>query len=344
MKQQIPLNNTNLNITSKGNDKNGNYCIGLKFNNDALSFSIQTGGNLKNTGNLIKGKDLSKLTEQDLLIIENEVVNYIKKYGSPKQKKSLKTYFNEMNSGDINVYDAPGGGINWNKDLNKNYEEQMITENEQEIKIGDSIEFKHLLSSKTFKGKYKDDYEKGWIMVDCGRDGMVVVKKNDKSIKLLSENRINEATTPQFQKLIKRAKALKIETVSELEDLILDEFNDESKPITGADYEIACKQLKLIRENKNIKIKVSDTIKLIENKTGKKVLLEEIGDPGVYYKFTSLGIKMMQELHKIMKDPSFDINSPFDVDYLNEMRIKISTDNFFKTLLRASMIVETNLD
>ena len=55
MKQQIPLNNTNLNITSKGNDKNGNYCIGLKFNNDALSFSIQTGGNLKNTGNLIKG-------------------------------------------------------------------------------------------------------------------------------------------------------------------------------------------------------------------------------------------------------------------------------------------------
>ncbi|GEM_PF-3393129 len=277
MKTQIPLNNTNLNIVSKGNDKSGNFCIGLRFNNSAMPFAIQTNNNLKNTGNIIKGKDLSKLTEQDLLIIENEVVNYIKKYGSSKQKSSLKTYFNEMNSGDINVYDAPGGGIDWSEDLN---DKKMIIENE--IKIGDSIEFKHLLSSKTFKGKYKDDYEKGWIMVDCGKDGMVVVKKNDKSIKLLAESKT--------------------------------------------------------------KLKLSEAIKLIENKTGKKVILEAIGDPGIYYKFTSTGIKIIQVLYKLIKDPSFNINEPFDVDYLNEMRIKISTDNFFKTLLRASMIVETNLD
>ena len=138
MKKQVPFNNTNLNITSKGHDKNGNYCIGLRFNNNALSFSIQTNGNLRNTENLIKGKDLSKLTEQDLLIIENEVVNYIKKHGSPKQKKSLKTYFNEMNSGDINVYDAPGGGIDWSEDLNKNYEEKMIKEQKEiTLKLSD---------------------------------------------------------------------------------------------------------------------------------------------------------------------------------------------------------------
>ena len=64
-----------------------------------------------------------------------------------------------------------------------------------------------------FKGKYKDDYEKGWIMVDCGKDGMVVVKKNDKSIKLLAESKT--------------------------------------------------------------KLKLSEAIKLIESKTGKKVILTE---------------------------------------------------------------------
>lgn len=55
------------------------------------------------------------------------------------------------------------------------------------------------------------------------------------------------ATTPQFQALIKRAKSLGIKTVDELYDLVLDEFGDESRPITGADYEIAIKKLKLQR-------------------------------------------------------------------------------------------------
>lgn len=54
------------------------------------------------------------------------------------------------------------------------------------------------------------------------------------------------ATTPQFKKLIKRAKELQIESVYELENLIgTDEFSDEETPITGADFEIAKKQLKL---------------------------------------------------------------------------------------------------
>ena len=54
------------------------------------------------------------------------------------------------------------------------------------------------------------------------------------------------ATTPQFKKLIKKAKELQIETVDELTDLICsDEFSDERNPITGADFEIAKKQLQL---------------------------------------------------------------------------------------------------
>jgi hypothetical protein len=56
---------------------------------------------------------------------------------------------------------------------------------------------------------------------------------------------INEGTTPQYKALIKRAKELGIETSGELYDLIVDEFDDESTPITGADFEVAKKQLKL---------------------------------------------------------------------------------------------------
>jgi len=59
------------------------------------------------------------------------------------------------------------------------------------------------------------------------------------------EECINEGTTPQFKKLMKRAKSLGIETDDELRDLIADEFDDEEAIITGADYEIARKKLKL---------------------------------------------------------------------------------------------------
>jgi len=53
------------------------------------------------------------------------------------------------------------------------------------------------------------------------------------------------AVTKQYAKLIKRAKELRLETIDELYDLILDEFDDESQPITGGDFECAKKALKL---------------------------------------------------------------------------------------------------
>lgn len=59
------------------------------------------------------------------------------------------------------------------------------------------------------------------------------------------EDFLNEGTTPQFKALIKKAKQLRISSVDELMDLIHDEFNDEGNPITGADFEIAKKTLKL---------------------------------------------------------------------------------------------------
>jgi hypothetical protein len=59
------------------------------------------------------------------------------------------------------------------------------------------------------------------------------------------EQFINEGSTPQFKRLIKRAKEEGVSTDDELRDLIADEFDDEKEPITGADYEIARKQLKI---------------------------------------------------------------------------------------------------
>jgi hypothetical protein len=54
-----------------------------------------------------------------------------------------------------------------------------------------------------------------------------------------------KGTTTQFQALIKEAKKEGVKTSSELYDLILEKFSDESKPITGADYETAKKMLKI---------------------------------------------------------------------------------------------------
>jgi len=52
-------------------------------------------------------------------------------------------------------------------------------------------------------------------------------------------------TTPTFKRLMKRAKVLRIETVRELEDLIADEFEGADPHISGADFEIAKKKLRL---------------------------------------------------------------------------------------------------
>jgi hypothetical protein len=55
------------------------------------------------------------------------------------------------------------------------------------------------------------------------------------------------AVTPQYKKLIKRAKQLGIKKISELDDLIGDEFYDEKEPISGGEYEVAKQQLRLKR-------------------------------------------------------------------------------------------------
>lgn len=68
----------------------------------------------------------------------------------------------------------------------------------------------------------------------------------------INESEVNEGVTPQYRKLISRAKELGLETVEELDDLILDEFDNENNPITGADYETAKKELKLYANENSI--------------------------------------------------------------------------------------------
>lgn len=60
---------------------------------------------------------------------------------------------------------------------------------------------------------------------------------------------LNEGTTPQYKRLIKRAKEEGVSTDSELYDLISDEFSDDQ--ITGADYEEARKVLKITESTLN---------------------------------------------------------------------------------------------
>lgn len=83
-------------------------------------------------------------------------------------------------------------------------------------------------------------------------------EKKDLEIKL---SEINEGTTPMFKKLIKKAKELGIETADELRDLIADMPSDGYNFISGADYEIAKKRLKIKESvNESIDSKVRSKI------------------------------------------------------------------------------------
>lgn len=88
----IQFPNSNLYLVGKGYDKNGNYVVKVTFPNQT-AFSIQTGGTLKQTESNLKsvGK-ISELTEDQILEIEKEVVDYVSEHGSKLQKSKLKKY------------------------------------------------------------------------------------------------------------------------------------------------------------------------------------------------------------------------------------------------------------
>lgn len=87
------LPNCNLYITGSGLDSNGNKVVKLKFVN-SRGFSIQTNGNLPNTGRILRGKktlhQMKDVSEADFKIIAKEVCNYLKKYGNETQQRKLR--------------------------------------------------------------------------------------------------------------------------------------------------------------------------------------------------------------------------------------------------------------
>lgn len=95
MAKTIELPDSNLHLNGAGRDTNGNRVIKLSFPN-SRAFGIQTNGNLPKTHKLISGKNtvtqLSKLKYADLKFISREAASYLKKFGTPVQKKKIKTY------------------------------------------------------------------------------------------------------------------------------------------------------------------------------------------------------------------------------------------------------------
>ena len=75
---------------------NGNRVVKLSMPGLKSGFSIQMNGTLPNTNTIMRGiKTVNDLKPADLKQIEDEVVDYIQKYGSALQKKGLRTYKKE---------------------------------------------------------------------------------------------------------------------------------------------------------------------------------------------------------------------------------------------------------
>jgi len=100
--KELSFDNSNLYFYGFGRDTNGNTVVKVGFPNQK-AFSIQINNpQFRNTYSL-KSNKVSEISESDLNKIEKEVVDYIKSFGSAKQKSTLKVY-----SG---LKMAQGGGV-----------------------------------------------------------------------------------------------------------------------------------------------------------------------------------------------------------------------------------------
>ena len=88
----IPFSSSNLYFNSFGKDSNGNSVIKVSFPN-SRAFSIQTNGDLPKTHSLKQQySKIDNLSDKDLKIVEKEVTDYVKEFGSDTQIKKLNTY------------------------------------------------------------------------------------------------------------------------------------------------------------------------------------------------------------------------------------------------------------
>ena len=88
----IPFSTSNLYLNGFGKDSNGNSVVKVSFPN-SRAFSIQTNGNLPKTHSLKQQNlKIENLSKKDLKIVEKEVNDYVKEFGSDSQIKKLNTY------------------------------------------------------------------------------------------------------------------------------------------------------------------------------------------------------------------------------------------------------------
>ena len=94
MAKDVSLPKCNLYLEGSGLDTNGNKVVKVSFPN-SRAFSIQTSGNLPNTGRILRGlktkKDMNSVSTSDLTKISKEVCAYVKEFGSVAQKKKLRS-------------------------------------------------------------------------------------------------------------------------------------------------------------------------------------------------------------------------------------------------------------
>jgi len=87
---EIELPNSNLSVVGAGHDVNGNAVVRFQFPNQR-AFSVQVYGDMFNDAysELIRTRQLSS---HNLQILEREIIDYIREFGSKQQQSSLRVY------------------------------------------------------------------------------------------------------------------------------------------------------------------------------------------------------------------------------------------------------------
>jgi hypothetical protein len=83
------LPKVNLQIVGFGKDSNGNSTANFLTFDGKSRINIQTNGDMPTTHSLAIRKKVSDLTSDELQEIRDEVVRYIKNYGTAKQKAAM---------------------------------------------------------------------------------------------------------------------------------------------------------------------------------------------------------------------------------------------------------------
>ena len=96
--KEISLPNSNLYLYGFGRDINGNTTIKLSIGDKRFSIQTNNPEFYKHTYDK-RGYSLNELSENDILGIEKEVVNYIQNYGSKERKNMLNVYSDKYEQG-----------------------------------------------------------------------------------------------------------------------------------------------------------------------------------------------------------------------------------------------------